>query len=99
MLGGDTDRGVKPTKAAATLLCSHSLYPSPPSPPSLSPGGTIVTYGGLARKPVALGAGALIFRDIRACGWWLSSPARRGRRVADMEGVARLLQDGVIKTE
>lgn len=74
------------------------FFPSP-HPHPLSHGGTIVTYGGLARKPVTLGAGALIFKDIRAKGFWLSSPARAARRRPDMDTVARLLQDGVLSTE
>ena len=77
----------------------HHSPPFPPPPLPSSPGGTIVTYGGLARKPVTLGAGALIFKDIRARGWWLSSPARADRRRTDMETVGRLLEAGVLKTE
>lgn len=81
---------------------STSLHPflSPLTHPHpLSHGGTIVTYGGLARKPVTLGAGALIFKDVRAKGFWLSSPARAARRRPDMDTVAQLLQDGVLSTE
>lgn len=38
----------------------------------LGPGGTMVTYGGMARKPVTLSASQLIFRNIQACGYWHS---------------------------
>ncbi|KAI0913047.1 hypothetical protein F4823DRAFT_622450 [Ustulina deusta] len=39
---------------------------------SLGSGGTMVTYGGMARQPVALPTGLLIFKDIRFVGFWLS---------------------------
>lgn len=38
----------------------------------LKPGSHFVTYGGLSRKPLAVPASALIFRDIRFVGFWLS---------------------------
>ncbi len=39
-------------------------------------GGTMVTYGGMAKQPVTLPTGALIFRDITARGFWLTAWAR-----------------------
>ncbi|KAH8162566.1 hypothetical protein CIB48_g5680 [Xylaria polymorpha] len=39
---------------------------------SLGTGGTMVTYGGMARQPVALPTGLLIFKDLRFVGFWLS---------------------------
>ncbi|KAI3321602.1 NAD(P)-binding protein [Xylariaceae sp. AK1471] len=39
---------------------------------SLGTGGTMVTYGGMARQPVVLPTGLLIFKDIRFVGFWLS---------------------------
>ncbi|RFU76164.1 mitochondrial trans-2-enoyl- reductase [Trichoderma arundinaceum] len=39
---------------------------------SLSEGATLVSYGGMARQPVALPVGLLIFKDIRFVGFWLS---------------------------
>jgi trans-2-enoyl-CoA reductase len=39
---------------------------------TLGTGGTMVTYGGMARQPVALPTGLLIFKDIRFVGFWLS---------------------------
>ncbi|KAF2964131.1 hypothetical protein GQX73_g9439 [Xylaria multiplex] len=39
---------------------------------ALGTGGTMVTYGGMARQPVALPTGLLIFKDIRFVGFWLS---------------------------
>lgn len=39
---------------------------------SLSEGATMVSYGGMAKQPVALPVGLLIFKDIRFVGFWLS---------------------------
>ncbi|KAH6604971.1 mitochondrial trans-2-enoyl- reductase [Trichoderma cornu-damae] len=39
---------------------------------SLSDGAAMVSYGGMARQPVALPVGLLIFKDIRFVGFWLS---------------------------
>jgi mitochondrial enoyl-[acyl-carrier protein] reductase / trans-2-enoyl-CoA reductase len=39
---------------------------------SLGEGGTMVSYGGMSRQPVALPTGLLIFKDIRFVGFWLS---------------------------
>jgi mitochondrial enoyl-[acyl-carrier protein] reductase / trans-2-enoyl-CoA reductase len=38
----------------------------------LAPGGTMVTYGAMARQPVKVPNGFLIFKDVRLCGFWLS---------------------------
>jgi NADPH:quinone reductase-like Zn-dependent oxidoreductase len=38
----------------------------------LGHGATFVTYGGLSRKPLAVPASALIFKDVRVVGFWLS---------------------------
>ena len=39
---------------------------------SLDNGGTLVTYGGMSAQPVMLGTPQLIFKDIRAVGYWHS---------------------------
>jgi trans-2-enoyl-CoA reductase len=38
----------------------------------LAPGGTHITYGAMARKPLTVPNGLLIFRDIRVRGFWVS---------------------------
>ena len=38
----------------------------------LSENGVIVTYGGMARQPVSVPTGTLIFKNIAARGFWLS---------------------------
>jgi trans-2-enoyl-CoA reductase len=37
----------------------------------LGDGGTLVTYGGMSKKPITLATGPLIFKDIRLRGFWL----------------------------
>lgn len=39
---------------------------------ALGDGGTLVSYGGMSRQPIALPVGLLIFKDIRFVGFWLS---------------------------
>ena len=38
----------------------------------LDPGGVMVTYGGMSRSPMRVGAGMLIFRDLSFRGFWVS---------------------------
>ncbi len=38
----------------------------------LSPGGTMVTYGAMSKSPMRVGAGMLIFKDLRFVGFWVS---------------------------
>ncbi|KAJ1890185.1 mitochondrial 2-enoyl thioester reductase [Coemansia sp. IMI 209127] len=38
----------------------------------LCPGSTLVTYGGMSRQPVAMPTSLLLFKDIRACGFWMN---------------------------
>jgi len=45
-----------------------------------------VTYGAMARQPVQISNAALIFRDLRFRGFWLTKQARHQGRVA-MSGV------------
>jgi len=54
----------------------------------LGEGGTMVTYGAMSKKPVALPTGLLIFKDLRFRGFWLSRWAN-----ADKEGKRRTIQE------
>ncbi|KAK2061530.1 NAD(P)-binding protein [Colletotrichum caudatum] len=61
---------------------------------SLAEGGTMVSYGGMARQPVMLPTGLLIFKDLRFVGFWLSrwnrrDPRGRGFAVDDVLGMIR----------
>ncbi|XP_057559015.1 enoyl-[acyl-carrier-protein] reductase, mitochondrial isoform X2 [Hippopotamus amphibius kiboko] len=38
----------------------------------LAPGGTMVTYGGMAKQPVIASVSLLIFKDLKLRGFWLS---------------------------
>ncbi|XP_008566884.1 PREDICTED: trans-2-enoyl-CoA reductase, mitochondrial isoform X2 [Galeopterus variegatus] len=38
----------------------------------LAPGGTMVTYGGMAKQPVVASVSLLIFKDLKLRGFWLS---------------------------
>ena len=39
---------------------------------ALAEGGTLVTYGAMARQPLRVPNGLLIFRDVRFCGFWVT---------------------------
>ncbi len=43
----------------------------------LKNGGTIVTYGGMSKKPVTIPTGLLIFNDIQLKGFWVSAWYKR----------------------
>ncbi|KAK6224850.1 zinc-binding dehydrogenase [Colletotrichum tabaci] len=63
---------------------------------SLGDGGTMVSYGGMARQPVMLPTGLLIFKDVRFVGFWLSRWNERdpqGRRFA-IEDVLGMIREG-----
>ncbi|KAK1992614.1 zinc-binding dehydrogenase [Colletotrichum falcatum] len=63
---------------------------------SLGDRGTLVSYGGMARQPVALPTGLLIFRDVRFLGFWLSrwnERDPRGRRFA-VDDILAMIRDG-----
>lgn len=43
----------------------------------LAPGGTLVTIGAMARRPLQISNGALIFKELRLVGFWISAWYRR----------------------
>lgn len=64
---------------------------------SLGDDATMVSYGGMARQPVALPVGLLIFKDIRFVGFWLSrwnkqDPTGRRHMVEDILALIRSRQ-------
>ncbi|KAM0333514.1 hypothetical protein ACHAQA_002177 [Verticillium albo-atrum] len=66
---------------------------------TLSESGTLVSYGGMARQPVALPTGLLIFKDIRFVGFWLSKWNERdvqGRKFA-VEDLLGMIREGRFK--
>jgi mitochondrial enoyl-[acyl-carrier protein] reductase / trans-2-enoyl-CoA reductase len=62
---------------------------------SLAPGSTIVTYGAMARKPLRIQNGLLIFQDLRWRGFWISqwyrnaTPDERAAMFAELFELAR----------
>lgn len=66
----------------------------------LSPGGTLVTYGAMSRKPLSVSNGHLIFKDIRVRGFWVSQWLKTAP-VADIRAMyvelAAMLRNGEIK--
>ncbi|KAK2014069.1 zinc-binding dehydrogenase, partial [Colletotrichum eremochloae] len=63
---------------------------------SLGESGTMVSYGGMARQPVMLPTGLLIFKDLRFVGFWLSrwnERDPRGRRFA-VEDLLGMIREG-----
>jgi len=80
-LGGDvvtTDAGVRRAVAAAGLPRARLALnmvggaSAASAAKMLEDGGTLVTYGGMSRQPAHIPTGLLIFKDIRARGFWLS---------------------------
>lgn len=66
---------------------------------SLADGGAMVSYGGMAKQPVMLPTGALIFKDIRFLGFWLTRWNRKdpeGRKYA-VEYLLDLMREGKFK--
>jgi trans-2-enoyl-CoA reductase len=58
---------------------------------SLAAHGTIVTYGAMAREPMQIENGLLIFKDIRFRGLWISAWYRQATRAQTEAMFAELL--------
>ncbi|MEO6739911.1 MAG: 2-enoyl thioester reductase domain-containing protein [Chthoniobacteraceae bacterium] len=68
---------------------------------SLAPGGTIVTYGAMARQPLKIPNGLLIFQDIAWRGFWVSRWYQRAgdeNAAALLAELATLAARGIIAT-
>ncbi|KAJ9155151.1 hypothetical protein NKR23_g1980 [Pleurostoma richardsiae] len=66
---------------------------------ALSEAGTMVTYGGMSKQPVALPTGLLIFKDLRFRGFWLSrwnTQDREGKRQT-VNDILNLMREGKFK--
>ncbi|KND89766.1 putative trans-2-enoyl-CoA reductase, mitochondrial [Tolypocladium ophioglossoides CBS 100239] len=71
---------------------------------SLGQGATMVSYGGMAKQPIALPVGLLIFKDIRFVGFWLSRWNQKdvtGRKhmIGDILGLIRAGQFSDVPVE
>ncbi|KAM9321528.1 enoyl-[acyl-carrier-protein] reductase, mitochondrial [Gastrophryne carolinensis] len=58
----------------------------------LDTGGTMVTYGGMAKQPVTVPVSALIFKNIRLCGFWITQ-WKKERHHIDREEITKMVRD------
>lgn len=68
----------------------------------LSEGGTLVTYGAMGRQPLRLPNGLLIFKDIKAVGFWVTRWTQRVSAEENSSMLTELLSfadRGVLRTE
>ncbi|KAB8339000.1 hypothetical protein FH972_021939 [Carpinus fangiana] len=65
----------------------------------VAPGGSHVTYGAMAKQPVNVPAGMLIFRDVRFAGFWVSrwSESMAEEKLAAVKEVLELTRKGEFK--
>ena len=65
----------------------------------LDPGGQVVTYGAMARQPVVLPAGLLIFKDVGFRGFWVSSWSEKfpDEKTRTVEHVLDLIRQGKLE--
>ena len=65
----------------------------------LGNGATLVTYGGMSRQPLRLGAAMLIFKDLRFRGFWVSkwSDANPEEKSRTVEEVLSMYREGTFK--
>uniref|UniRef100_A0AC34QTR6 Enoyl reductase (ER) domain-containing protein n=1 Tax=Panagrolaimus sp. JU765 TaxID=591449 RepID=A0AC34QTR6_9BILA len=65
---------------------------------ALSPGGTMVTYGGMSKKPSEIATGALVFKGIKVCGFavgkWMQIPENRPQVVIMFDDLQQLIIEG-----
>lgn len=64
-----TNGGKEELKLALNCVGGH---PADALSKILSPGATMVTYGAMSKQPLRVGASALIFKDLRYKGFWVS---------------------------
>ncbi|PPR80786.1 hypothetical protein GOBAR_AA39930 [Gossypium barbadense] len=68
----------------------------------LRQGGTMVTYGGMSKKPVTVSTSSFIFKDLSLKGFWLQKwlSADKAKECRDMvDYLLRLAQEGKLKYE
>jgi trans-2-enoyl-CoA reductase len=65
----------------------------------LGEGGHMVTYGGMSRRPVEVGAGDQIFRDVHLHGFWVSRWGERNPREREeaVRHILKLYREGTFK--
>jgi len=68
---------------------------------SLGEGGTLVTYGGMSKRPVILPTSLLIFKGIQSRGFWLThwlKNAAPGERETMLQEIYGYIRSGKLKT-
>jgi trans-2-enoyl-CoA reductase len=65
----------------------------------LSPSAHLVTYGGMSKQPVNLPTGALIFKDLKFSGFWVSrwSDANPGEKKRTVDEILEMTRLGMFK--
>jgi mitochondrial enoyl-[acyl-carrier protein] reductase / trans-2-enoyl-CoA reductase len=65
----------------------------------LSPSGHLITYGGMSKQPLALPTSALIFKDIKFSGFWVSrwSDAHPDAKKKTVEDILEMTRKGIFK--
>ncbi len=65
----------------------------------LSPSGHLITYGGMSKQPISLAVSALIFKDIKFSGFWVSrwSDAHPDDKKSTVEEVLEMTRKGTFK--
>ncbi|KAM8975933.1 enoyl-[acyl-carrier-protein] reductase, mitochondrial isoform 1-T1 [Pelodytes ibericus] len=56
-------------------------------------GGTMVTYGGMAKQPVTVPVSALIFKNVKLCGFWGTQWKRDRAQSEYREEVTKMIRD------
>ncbi|OCT94793.1 enoyl-[acyl-carrier-protein] reductase, mitochondrial isoform X1 [Xenopus laevis] len=54
--------------------------------------GTMVTYGGMSKQPVTVPVSALIFKNVKLCGFWVTQ-WKRERAQTDREELVKMIRD------
>lgn len=68
----------------------------------LAPGGTLVTYGAMGRRPLELPNGLLIFKDLRIRGFWLSRWFRQStsdQRDSMFQELIQMATNGILRAD
>jgi len=68
---------------------------------ALDNGSTMVTYGGMSKRPTEISTGSLVFKDIRACGVaiseWMMRPENQQKTTAMFNELQQIILAGQLK--
>jgi len=63
----------------------------------LDHGGTMVTYGGMSRNPVTVPTSALIFKDVKVVGFWMTRWQDKNRGSPDSKKMVDDILDLIVQ--